>query len=92
MKLRYIIFKEENYAGLIKTLDNFSLKNIYEDSGNLNNNYKTCMALSEMQELLKEQTDLIDSANELVIKEEQVTDIQQYLQPVHNIFFKVRFV
>ena len=48
----YSIFKEENYAGTIKTIENFASQDIYELSGAINNNYKTCLALSEMQEML----------------------------------------
>lgn len=48
----YSIFKEENYAGTIKTIENFASPDIYQLSGAINNNYKTCLALSEMQEML----------------------------------------
>lgn len=48
----YMIFKDENFAGTIKTIDNYVSKDIYELAGTINNNYKTCLALSEMQELL----------------------------------------
>ena len=50
--IRYIIFKEENYAGLVHTKDNLNDKT-YDDAERFNNNYKTCMAMSEMQEMFK---------------------------------------
>lgn len=43
-----MIFKDENYAGTVKTIDNFASRDIYELAGTMNNNYKTCLALSEM--------------------------------------------
>ncbi len=44
----FVIFKDENYAGKIKTIENFADRDVYEQAGELNMNYKTCMALAEM--------------------------------------------
>ena len=44
----YAIFKDENTADVIKNIKNFADKDVYETAGQLNNNFKTCMALAEM--------------------------------------------
>jgi len=65
----YSLFKEENFAGTIKSSLNIGERDIYERAGSCNANYQTCSVLVEMEEILKSQQKIINMLNELVFTE-----------------------
>jgi len=61
----------------------------YDDAERFNNNYKTCMAMSEIQEMFKAINDLSVLIKPIAVNQPQITELKQYQPAIMGVFLKL---